>query len=514
MLKKILLIALLIVSGVNAQKEVAKIATEYKAKTYNKKESLSISNTDTKELVLLVEDAKETNLYVLGEDFKEKGKLSANRLEKSFKNFIGYSIAANQTYSIFFSNNNKKKFGVLSFNFTTKVVEQNILEVKHGKEKYVESITQNNKFYIITASKTSSDVHFYEYNHTGFVRKHVVPFSGIMYKKDGYTYKVISLLTKKGWLGTGGINKIDENSPTSIESASDPIKLYQLKDKILFVSDNQLEATKIIEINTNDFSSKTLSFDVPKLDLKGQQLYTSFINHNSFYKNNILYQVAICSFQMKFKVSNFETTEVLKEITVNKKDSITFKNGPIIQKGGSGIYSERVRELEKTSKFLRKASSGNLGVTSFHINGMNQIKIGNYKEIRSGAGAPGFGAFGAAGGIAFASAGAISTTFNPVGTAYYGHKSSKSTYINCLFDTDFNHLEGEKPLENVFDVIEDYENSFFNENTIITAEKKEAIVKYGEHKTIPKLKNIFYHNGHHFFGYLAKEDRQYHLVKF
>ena len=479
------------VSSIFAQKEVAVLNTDYKSTFYNKKESLSISNEKTGELIVLVEDLEKTNLFLLDKDFSVQKKLETPSLMASFKSFLGYSISDDNTVIIFFSNNSKKKFGTLSFNFEKEYVKQEKLELKFKKEKVIDGISNQNEFYILTGSSTSKFINFYHYQTLNKTfKKHQISFEEATFKTaDGYLKGPLSLMRSGGFSAQNLLEKIDVESPNAIETTAEKSKLYQIDDELIFSFDHKQKETEYIIINTNDFSKKTKKFENPILDNSTSES-VNFQHHNSFLYKGVVYQMKISSKQMKFTAKQFGSKQLLKEITLNKSDSITFKNGPIIQEGGaSPMVSDRIRKLEKTAKFLRKVSQGETGISVFEYDNLLQIKIGSYKEIKSG-GAPMMMPGGGFGGMPLGVVGPLSVSFNPTFAAYGNHKTSKSTHIDCVFDKQFNHVDT-LPFKSIFDKIDNYEKN-----------KK------------VKLKNIFHHNKKTYFSYLNTKDKQYHIVEF
>jgi hypothetical protein len=67
-----------------------------------------------------------------------------------------------------------------------------------------------------------------------------------------------------------------------------------------------------------------------------------------------LYYIWANAEKFGIQITDFFSGRVLKKYGVLKKEDITFKNTPIIQEGGGTIYSNQTRELEATSKLLRK----------------------------------------------------------------------------------------------------------------------------------------------------------------
>ncbi|WP_026714326.1 hypothetical protein [Flavobacterium daejeonense] len=505
-MKRLLLGFILLVGlTVKAQKEVASLAVPYSSDFYSDKESVAVSNAKTKDLVLLIEDNDKTILSLLNEDFKQIGVLEGEKLDRKFKTFIGYSIQSD-TYYIFFKNNTDKKFGYIEFNFKSAAVAQFPLDFKLEDEKYVEGITQNDVFYLMTADKKSDNVNFYEFTKQKQLVKHAVDFKSATYESNlnGITvnHTPYKLLTSNSWGNNGSLTKIDLNSPGAIESTSEKVKLYQLGNELIFTFDNQDDKTCIISINTTDFSKKEIVFEKPSLDLVYDSASYNTFSHNSLYNNGVLYQAICSSKELKLTAKNFNDNKLLKQLYISEaNDTISFKNGPIIQENTSMWYKDnkRVRELEKTSKFLRKVSNGKLGIIAFvNKNNIKQITIGGYIE-RKGGGGFGMMPMGGIpmGGIPMGGM-MLTASFNPVMTAYNGYSYTKSTRIDCLFDDSFNHLEGEIE-KNIFDKIHDEEN---------------VIKKYKHLGFRLNLKNIYRHNNKFYLSYLDDSDKKYNIVEF
>ncbi|WBX76422.1 hypothetical protein PG911_17620 [Tenacibaculum ovolyticum] len=69
-------------------------------------------------------------------------------------------------------------------------------------------------------------------------------------------------------------------------------------------------------------------------------------------------------------------------------------------------------------------------------------------------------------GIAIASLGNTTVFFNPTQFTFNATLNSKSTRIECLFDQNFNHINGEID-KNVFDKMQKDNANFTNDMTVI-----------------------------------------------
>ena len=149
-------------------------------------------------------------------------------------------------------------------------------------------------------------------------------------------------------------------------------------------------------------------------------------------------------------ILDYSTGNFIKEYAVNQDEEILFKNTPIIQKGG---FYNGYRELEKTKKFLRKITAGKIGVSVIKNKNTYLLTLGGYVEQRTAAPMM-MGGFGGIGG-AIASVGSVNVNlfFNPTMFAYNSFTNTKSTQIECLFDTNFDHIKDAEVPKNIFDKI-------------------------------------------------------------
>lgn len=491
-----------------AQKEVAELTIDYKSAFYDNKESLAISNKKTGELLLFVEDTDKTKVVLLNKEFQILSQIETEALPSTFKTFIGHQINANGTYSIYFTNNSNKKYGILNLDLKQNKANINTLDFKLDKEAYVESVTFNDTFYLISVSRNETDVHFYTFNENGEnTDKKSLSFDFLNGKgENGFYKKAFHFLAGS----TGSLIKMDNYIPNAIETTSKPNKLYIIDDQFVFTFDNDNLKTIIAKINPSNFEITHSYFVQPNTET------IRFSNYNSYLYDNKIFQIASASDEMRFSIKNLNSKELIKSIILKKEDTITFKNTPIIQEGPGLIAGTRIREMEETSKFLRKISRGNIGVSAYKQDENYKITLGSEIEVSRGGG---FGAMpmGGFGAIPIASFGPISTSFNPTFFAYSGYSATKSTHIDCLFNSEFNHVEGEIS-ENVFDRIKNFEDELRDSksnNTDSASDSKgyKKISSTNYSKGI-ELTNVFNHNGKIYFSFLSKDDRNYHVIEF
>lgn len=282
----------------------------------------------------------------------------------------------------------------------------------------------------------------------------------------------------------GNMTKIENKNPNAIETTCAPLKLYQQGSKVIFSFDNHMIKTKLCIIDLENFSYTYKEY------LQAAMRDQSYRKSNSYIFDDKLFQIVSSNHKMEFKITDLETDKEIKKYKLTKQDSITFKNSPIIQEGGGilpDFKGDRTREMEKTAKFLRKISAGDLGISAYKARQGYNIILGGRVEVNRGGGMMMMS--GAA--IPIASVGNITFSFNPMLYGYNNYTSAKTTYINCLFDKSFDHLEGDIP-ENIYDKINLFEDEL----------KK------------PKAVNVFLWDQHIYYNYYDSKTKSFSLYRF
>jgi len=483
----------------NAQEKVFEISTGFQ-KTHSKKESYALPNQKTGDLMLLFEEGKRFQAHLLDSAYASISEVSTKAIPSKYKLILGYNISG-QTYSIFFSDNRSTKFGVQTFDFDAKTTKITPLDFKIKGEKYVESVIYDNKIHIITITKKTSDLNFYTFDETFTPSKQVVSLKELEHPNPKIRNHTITAyyLLRSTTAGMSSpiidIEKIEGNNPNVIETTSKKNKLYQLDHQLIFSFDYNDKETLVCFIDLETFTSIVKSYNKPSKTEEGYR------KSNSYIFDNKLFQIASSNEKMKFTILDLKTEKRIKEYKITKTDSIKFKNSPIIQEGGGlfpALSENRVREMEKTSKYLRKISSSDLGISVYKVDNEYNVILGGTKEIHTGSGYAGMngisGGFGT--GIGFngtlSNSSSIWISFNPTFYHYHSYTSTKSTYINCLFDQDFEHLTGDIKKNN-YDRLYDFEDAL---------DKK------------PKAVNIFIYKNNLHYGFFDVKKRVYELYKF
>ncbi len=441
------------------------------------KDAFSVVDKNTQNLAVFIDDNKTMNGYLYSKELKRIGSIASDGLPNRYDEIIGHTIKGKEI-TLFLKSSNNKKFGSILFDFENSKTKETKFDFKLRKENFVQTYSKDERFYLITSQKRTSDIHVYTFENGKKVSKKTLSFADKNIINSGSKEATLHDLMNTS-VGIGSnikVIKIDEHTPNSIEATGDASKLYTRDGSFLLTFDKNKKITYLIEVFLPDLSASFSQVEKPQLSEND-----FYDKSNSFVYEDKIFQIIASNSQMKFSAKDLKSKKELKAITLNKEEDILFKNTPIIQEGG--VYNkDRVREMEKTSKFLRKISADKIGLAVKPTNSGYQITMGGTKELNAGGGAmmmPGFG-----GAVPVASFGAMSMSFNPTFFAYNSYTSTKSTRIESLFDNNFSHVSGEIE-ENAFDKIKTFADEQKNK----------------------KAENVFkYKNGYLYGNYNSKEN--------
>lgn len=437
------------------------------------------------ETIGIVDNQENVNLINIGlttifhSKYNEAGTLLFQK-KYSRPNYIysstqGYSINEDNSIILYFSNGKNKLFGNITLpqDADAKPIYSEFT-VNGKKEKFLVAINDSGLFYIYTYLKNTSILKRYTVSKE---IKEVIDFN--LTKERFYNFKnEIAPLSEV--LDPWNVTLIESNVPNSIDIASEKIKLYIKGNEHIFTMNHRKIATRTIRLNKHSNEVSIGYYNMPA------RLFSlnEGLRSNSFIFKDCVYQF-ICSKQrLNLSAYDLETKELIKEYNFDKNDDLTIKNEALKQEGGTYAFGGK-RNLEKTSQFLRKISkSQDVGIYIFQKDNRLNLSMGGKIAINHGS--PISGGFGnpATGGIS-------------VG-AYASYSTTRSVFINCLFDPKtFEHLEGQLD-KNIFDRISEHAD-FLKESNQVKKLKLESVFKY---------KDTFMQ------GYYDKKKEIYYLKKY
>lgn len=422
-----------------AQKKIADFKNSLKENSTDIKDVIPIVNTENDELAIFIADAKNVYGYKLNSNFIVKEQLSSETKKRKYKVLLGSSIK-NNDYRIFLSNNDKSQFAYINFSFDNQKKSTKEFILPSG-QTFLQTVSVKNKFYILSANKITGTLLINFINHDEVLQYFAIDLTKTTFlNKKGKEVIATDLLFP---FNNTPIKKFEKDTPNSIEAVSDNRKMYLKGDDIVITFDHNKSIAQVLTINLNSKKVSKNIFKKPLAHIKSGRKKT-----NSFIYDNRIALIAATKEVFVMHILNYNTNEFIKEYVFSKDEQITFKNSPIIQEGG---FYNNYRALEKSKKFLRKVTSNKIGVSIIRNKGDYQFTIGGYVNQRSG-GAP-MMMMGGFGGFPMASFGNVSVFFNPTMLAYNSFTNTKSTRIECLFNSNFEHIKDKEFSKNIFDKI-------------------------------------------------------------
>jgi len=396
----------------------------------NTNDLFQVVEEDKKQVLLFFRDKNRVLTVKFNDKFEVLDSISSTRPPKNYDDIVGYSISDNRYYS-YWSTTNNKEITTQCFDFTSKKVSLKTFNIDFEKEKPVKTITVNSIFYLITVVKSTSILNFYVFDDGNLTKKTVDLSAHRFLSYDTKTCTLWSLLNSgTGFEGALSVQNISNDTPPSLTFSANKRKVYANGNALFFTFDNNKNFTQTITINLNDFSAETKGYNQPYL----QSVNYVEDESNSFYVNGKLIQMKLNENRLAISVKDIAGNE-LKTYEILKDKEVTFKNSDIIQENGS---INRTRILDKSNQLLRKIYYEYPSMSCYYFNDIVYLTIGSVSLEKNGNGAM-YGAMFGLAGVLIATA--ITSNYSLANLNSY--KNRKVVYINCLFDKDFNHIDGE-----------------------------------------------------------------------
>lgn len=439
MIKKILIVLVVFLTQTISSQEVIFTSNNLLKKSASLiKDVIPIVNKKNGDIAFFIADAKNVYGYKIDENFKLINKIKSEEKARKYKVLIGSSIFDEDSYRIFLTNKNQNKFASIQFSFKDGESSYKEFELKKS-ERFIQTLNYKDEFYLISGSKLTNRLYISSFDKEGNSKRNNIDTRDLRFiDTNGKATNLLSLLIK-----TDNITKFEENTPTSVELASEERKMYVRDDVAFFTFDHHKMFTQVLNIDLNSLTASSFQFKKPSLGKKSKRT-------NSFVNGETIFTLATTKEKFTVEVLDFKTGNLIKEYSASKNDSIQFKNTPIIQEGG--MYDD-YRELGKTKRFLRRIAKGNTGISARRVNNQYHLTIGGYIVQKNNG-----GMMMPFGGIAIGSIGTATVFFNPAQIAFDSFSNNKATRIESLFDLDFNHIKGEIK-ENAFDKMKDFKSS-------------------------------------------------------
>lgn len=474
MKKTLLLIAIIITPFlIYSQEKLTSFENGLATSNSTIKDIYPLVNDKNDNFSIFITDAKNVYIYDFDNQFSITNKLLFKNKRRKYKNIIGYSIAENGDYKLYLKNK-KNDFLEITFDKAKKTSIAKEFKLLTDYETYLQSITINNTFYLISGAKEVNGLYFYTFDNDEPKRNKIDLNKLDLVSSIGQESELMSILMKPSPL-----LKFDENTPNSIEVSSKTRKMYVQNESAIFTLNNNSEYTQFVKIDLKTFNATSFKLENPLKDIKRRKKKS-----NSHLVNSNIFTVTFSKEKFSLRITDFLTKKIKKEFLASKTDSITFKNTPVTT---SYSMFKSYREIKKTKRFLgMMLNYAKPAVNVQFNNNKYYITIGGFL------GEPGNRGIGFGGGFTTSNIplpNGHSVSFSNYTSYSFGSYMSSSNFIkfSSVFDDNFDHLKKEKNT-NVFEKIKDYldperikfnfSESFFIPFKVKKYDTSDAIFKY------------------------------------
>ena len=448
-----------------AQKNVLSFPFEFEKAYLQKKDydAYFVADNSLDKIPFVLHDNKKAEYVMLNSDFKVESKFTTDIKKTVFNEFsekyLGgaglpggnifhfvYDVTIYKYYGI--TSKTTHKYMVETVDFKSKSVSQKDLMEKPKDEDELLSFSNHGSFYFITTNDETSELIFYSLDGKGNVSKKNVPIN-IPEGKSKSRNKLSEYLSR-----TKLINEYEE---VGLESSTQFSKLFDYKDRLVLVVNDNASPTHMISIEKSSFKTTEKFVDHSQIsDMEGKD--KTYVN--SFLSGDKLFSLVLDKKNIQLAIYNATNGALLKKQEINEAniESAPAKSPSTEERKGKKISEKPVTDFSKLLKALAKGTEG-LAVTT-NSQGQYVVTIGTYDPIAVASG-------GGAGRTTFSSSpGSNSIALSPgtyanyvPGTPIYTSGIAnyyKSTSFKMILDPqNLNIAKGKLP-ESVNDQIKDY----------------------------------------------------------
>lgn len=395
-----------------------------------KTEAYQIVEAKKNQVSIFFTDRDKIKAVRFNEQFQVIDSLSAPLPPDDYDDVIGYGIQDNN-YISYWASRNSKEIAQQTFDFEQRKVSLKTFHLDLDEEKPIKKITVQDNFYLITLTRGSSILNFYNFQ-TGNVEKKTLDLTKQRFAgSDNVLTTLWKIFSESRTLEPEfSLQTISNDTPPSLTFSAAKRKIYIDGNTLTFTFDNNKSYTQTLKVNLNDYSFVKGYYKQPEIETSDYRL----LDANSFLLKDKIVQMKSNANKMLLSVKELGGKE-LKTFELNSGEEIPFKNSDIVQENGS-VKSTRI--LDKSNQLLRKINNLFPSLSCYTFNDTIYLTLGGVSEIQDNTAI--YGAM--VGGVAGAFIGmALSSNYSVNNLNSY--QKRKVVYINCLFDSAFNHVEGD-----------------------------------------------------------------------
>lgn len=240
-----------------------------------------------------------------------------------------------------------------------------------GDEDFLTALQVNQKFYLITVSRTASLLHLWEstqgnpFVRTSFEVQHPKLNDALRITEDQLNERIYSDI---------GIDKITYELENNLKSSHALNKLYIINSHLILTMDEPDQLwLYTIDLDQKKLTEKKLAFKLESGEGRGNKQGNSFLYYNKLFRatsNDEMMNVVMLdvdSVQMEWNQKIFKDLPIL------------IKNGPIVTESGGNTP----KVIGKTSQYLNRVQNSKIAIAVNEINDQYLIQVGSYEFQQS-----------------------------------------------------------------------------------------------------------------------------------
>lgn len=443
-MKKIVIIALLLSSKIGFSQE---LVSEIKLNLGKSRDIYQIVDESKKEVYFFCSDKVKTTAYRLNSVLQVIDSISTARPKEKNSAIIGYT-QSESAQNLIWSTGNGSDVLVQTYDFFKKTIKTKALNLDYKKERFLQKISANGLFYILSLIEDSNILKIKIIDKNGNLDVRTIDTSTYtLVDKYGEVASLYAIFDKVIYPleDRFSLKQITNDTPNSLTFAAYKRKIYAYPNELVLSFDNNIKFTQLYKINLTDFSISRTTIEQPTTNFQNvKDTYDPEdmtdklpeINSNSFIIDDKILQIRLSAELVTVSIKNLNGVEI-KSFTTKYNEPIAFKNTEIIQESGS---VNSIKVLESSNQFIRKLYNSNPAITCFEKDGSYYATIGSATGIvygQTGAALAG-GMFGVVGSLI-----AVALSSNVNIQNYDSYQNRKIVYFSSLFDKNFNHISGE-----------------------------------------------------------------------
>lgn len=277
-----------------------------------------------------------------------KDKFATSRQFVENKQLLGYSFSEDGNPTLYWFSEEEKSIVLIKYYFETKTTRALKFRIPLEEKSIITYYTKDNNFYFLMKENTKQALIAYIFKN-GMAEERFLDFSSFVFRDRKTQQKTFNQI-----LNENPIEKMDSGENNPLYKVAAKSKLYTLPNRLILTLDQSFRKTQLFDINLESLEIKEKTFTKP-LGEKNPK------TTNSFYHENKLYQINANSDELLFDIKDYESGEIIKKFAVSKKDTIRFKNSPLLMQ----IEDRTPRELKNTGRFLKELSALDAGISVY-----------------------------------------------------------------------------------------------------------------------------------------------------